>query len=153
MIKMNHIDEIMTKNPVCCTRETKIEQVAGLMVQNDCGEIPIIDTRSGKKLIGVITDRDIIVRSVARGINPLELTAEDCMTSNPVCVTRDMNVYEVCRMMEENQIRRVPVVDANEDVCGMVSLADIATAENDETTGSIVKNISQPNHSSPHIAH
>lgn len=150
---MHHIEEIMTKNPVCCNRETKIEQIAGLMVQNDCGEIPVIDTTSGKKLVGVITDRDIVIRSVARGINPLELTAEDCMTENPVCVTRDMSVDDVCRLMEDNQIRRVPVVDTNEDVCGMVSLADIATAQSADTTGSIVKNISQPNHSSPNIAH
>ncbi len=151
--KMNHIYEIMTKHPVCCFRETKIEKVAALMVQNDCGEIPVIDAREGKKLIGVITDRDIVVRSVARGINPLELTAEECMTENPVCVTREMTVEDVCHLMEENQIRRVPVVDSNEDVCGMVSLADIASAENEEITGEIVKYISQPNHLSPHIAH
>ena len=141
---MNQIEQIMTKNPICCTPETKLEQVASLMVQHDCGEIPIVESQNGKKLVGVITDRDIVIRSIARGINPLELNAEDCMTKDPVSVKRDTDVDEVCHMMEDHQIRRVPVVDDSNCVCGMVSQADIATSVGAKEVGSVVRNVSQP---------
>lgn len=143
---MNQIEQIMTRNPVCCNPETKLEQVAAMMVQNDCGEIPVVESQQGKKLIGVITDRDIVIRSVARGINPLELCAEDCMTSNPVSVKRDMDIQEVIRLMEDQQIRRVPVLDDNDDVCGMVSQADIATGVGEKAAGEVVRNVSEPSH-------
>lgn len=147
---MNQIEQIMTKNPICCNPETKIDQVAGMMVQHDCGEIPVVESGQKKKLIGVITDRDIVIRSVARGINPLELSASDCMTSKPVSVKRDTDIERVCQLMEQHQIRRIPVVDENGYVCGMVSLADIATNVDEKETGHMVRNVSQPNQTSIH---
>jgi CBS domain-containing protein len=145
---MNQIEQIMTKNPVCCNRDTKIDQVAGLMVQHDCGEIPVVENGQGKKLVGVITDRDIVVRSVARGINPLELSAEDCMTANPVTAKRDLDIEKVCHLMEQNHIRRIPVVDDNGFVVGIVSQADIATSTNESGVAHLVRDISQASQTS-----
>lgn len=147
---MNQIEQIMTKNPICCNPETKIDQVAGMMVQHDCGEIPVVESGQKKKLIGVITDRDIVIRSVARGINPLELSASDCMTSKPVSVKRDTDIERVCQLMEQHQIRRIPVVDENGYVCGMVSQADLATNVSETEIGHVVRNVSHPSQSSFH---
>lgn len=143
---MRRIDEIMTKNPVCCTPDTKIEEVANLMVQQDCGEIPVVGSQEGKKLVGVITDRDIVVRSIAQGINPLELRAEECMTEKPITIKKDSFVHQACELMENYQIRRIPVVDDNDNICGMVSQSDIALAISESEAGTVVKHISEPSH-------
>src|SRR5688572_27641395 len=103
----------MTSNPACATPATSLEDVAKLMVENDCGEIPIIENESSKRPVGVITDRDITCRTVAKGLNPLEMQAGDCMTNSPVCVTPDTSLDECYKLMESSQIRRVPVVDAD----------------------------------------
>src|SRR5207253_1851546 len=71
--------DIMTGNPACCTPDTNLENVAWLMLRNNCGAIPVVDSQDSKKPLGIITDRDITCRCVAQGKNPLELTAEDCM--------------------------------------------------------------------------
>ena len=120
------VKDIMTPDPACCTPDSTLQRVAELMVENDCGEIPVVESAAGKKLVGVITDRDITCRTVAKGINPLTLTASECMTTPCVTVTPDTPLDECCRVLEENQIRRVPVVDAGGACCGIVALADIA---------------------------
>src|SRR5687767_3383911 len=117
------VKQIMTADPACCTSETTLKEVAQMMVDHDCGEIPVVDNKENKRPIGVITDRDIICRTVARGINPLEITAAGCMTEPCVTVTPDMSVEECGRILEENKIRRVPVVDAGGSCCGIVALA------------------------------
>ncbi len=102
------IQEIMTPNPACCGPETNLGEVARLMVDHDCGEIPVV--RNGKP-VGVITDRDIAARAVAAGRNPLEMKASDLMSSPVITVTPSTDVDDCCDTMEEHQIRRVPVVD------------------------------------------
>jgi CBS domain-containing protein len=119
------VEEVMTKNPTCCGPDTPLRDVARLMVDCDCGEIPVLDSRSGRP-IGVITDRDIVCRTIAEGRNPLELAARDCMTSRVVTVTSDKSIDECCELMERHQIRRILVVDAAGPCCGIVSQADIA---------------------------
>ena len=78
--------DVMTANPACCTPETPLEQVAKLMIQHDCGEIPVID--SAEQVVGVVTDRDIVCRMVAQGKNPLAYTAEICMSDPVITVLR-----------------------------------------------------------------
>src|SRR5262245_14784486 len=107
------VKDIMTRNPACTTPDTKLQDVARLMVESDCGEIPVVENRRSMKLVGVVTDRDISCRVVAEGKNPLEMTAGDCMSSPCVTATPEMSLEDCCRLMEENQIRRVPVVDEN----------------------------------------
>jgi CBS domain-containing protein len=99
------------------------------------------------KPVGVITDRDIVCRTVAKGLNPLTLTASECMTTPAVTVTPDTPLDECCRVMEENQIRRVPVVDAGGSCCGIVALADIAKNAARRETAEVVKEVSEPSSS------
>jgi CBS domain-containing protein len=113
------------------------------MVDHDCGEIPVIDGE--KKLpIGVITDRDIVCRAVAKGTNPLDLTAADCMSTPAVTVTPQMSIEECGNILEKNKIRRVPVVDANGGCCGIVALADIALRARDNVASEVVREVSEP---------
>ena len=110
--------EIMTPAPQCCSGETTLNEVANLMVQADCGEIPVVD--ASNRLIGVITDRDIVCRAVAKGKNPTGVTASETMSEPVVCVNEDTSIDDVMAVMEENQIRRVPVVDADGCCCGII---------------------------------
>lgn len=136
------VREIMTADPACCTAETTLQEVAQMMIDHDCGEIPIVDDTDMP--IGVITDRDIVCRTVGRGLNPLDLTAGECMTAPCVTVTPEMSVEECCRILEDKKIRRVPVVDADGCCCGIVALADIAMHANKNATAEVIKEVSEP---------
>jgi CBS domain-containing protein len=136
------VREIMTADPTCCTSDTTLQEVAQMMIDHDCGEIPVVDDTDMP--IGVITDRDIVCRTVGRGLNPLDLTAGECMTAPCVTVTPEMSVEECCRILEDNKIRRVPVVDADGCCCGIVALADIALHAKKNATVEVVKELSEP---------
>jgi CBS domain-containing protein len=138
------VREIMTTDPKCCTADTSLPEVARMMVDKDCGEVPVVDNHSSKVPIGVVTDRDIVCRTVANGLNPVELTAADCMSKPIVTVTADMSLEECCRIMEEKLIRRVPVVDDRGSISGIVALADIALSTSKNVAGHIVKEVSEP---------
>lgn len=138
------VTDIMTSDPACCTPDTPLRDVARMMVDHDCGEIPVVDNIKTRRLVGVITDRDIVVRAVAVGKNPLELTAEWSMSTPPITVTEDTTLDDCRETMEEHQIRRVPVVEAKGTVRGMVSQADIARAASPRETGDLVKEVSRP---------
>jgi len=116
----------MTQDPACCTAQDPLQKAAQLMVECDCGEIPVVDDMSTKVPIGVITDRDITCRTIAKGLNPLEMNVSDAMTSPIVSVRPDDSLESCCNLMEQNQIRRVPVVDDGGKCVGIISLADIA---------------------------
>ena len=111
------------------------------MVEADCGEIPIID--SANRLVGVITDRDIVCRVVAKGKNPTAVTAGEVMTEPVVCVNEDTTLDDVMAVMEENQIRRVPVVDATGCCCGIISQADVALNAREGQVGELVREVSK----------
>ena len=118
--------DVMTPDPACCSPTTPLDAVAVLMVHNNCGEIPIVDTTN--QLIGVVTDRDIVSRVVAEGKNPSAYTAESCMSSPVVTVQADAHIEDVISTMEGHQIRRVPVVDDDGCCAGIISQADIAAS-------------------------
>ena len=138
------VKDVMTADPACCISESALQEVAQMMVDHDCGEIPVVENKETKLPIGVITDRDIVCRTVARGLNPLELTVADCMSQPCVTVTPDMSVEECSCVMEENKIRRVPVVDAAGSCCGIVALADIALHAKRSVAAEVVKEVSEP---------
>jgi CBS domain-containing protein len=138
------VKDIMTPEPACCTPDTTLQRVAEMMVENDCGEIPVVESAASMKPVGVVTDRDITCRTVAKGLNPLTLTAADCMTTPAVTVRPDTSLDECCRVLEEKQIRRVPVVDAAGACCGIVALADIAKNARKGETGEVVREVSEP---------
>lgn len=137
------VKDIMTENPVCCTSETPLEEVARMMLENDCGCIPVV-TGSNRKPLGTVTDRDITIRAVAQGKNPLQLKAADCMTPSVVTVIEDDSVDDCCQKMEEHKIRRVVVVNSAGSCCGIVAQADIARSTDKKKTGEVVEEVSQP---------
>ena len=136
------VEDIMTDSPITCMKDTSLQQAARWMVDGDCGALPVVNSEN--KPVGVITDRDITCRTVAKGLNPLTMTVSDCMTTPCVTVTPDTPLDECCRVLEENQIRRVPVVDASGACCGIVALADIARHAAEREAGEVVKEVSEP---------
>jgi CBS domain-containing protein len=139
------VKEIMTANPACCTPNTPLQDVARAMVEHDCGEIPVVRSSSDKTLVGVVTDRDIVCRLIAKGHNPLEAPAEECMSTPVVAIRESTPIEECARIMEESQIRRVPVINGGGMCCGIVSQADIAQHGSRRIVADLVKDVSQPN--------
>lgn len=135
------VRDIMTENPACCSPETSIREAAKLMADNDCGEIPVLDQRG--QLVGTITDRDIACRCVAEGRSP-DTPVREAMSSPVITVTAETSLEDCCRTMEENQIRRVPVVDQSGSCCGIVSQADVALRASRDQTAEIVHEVSEP---------
>ena len=133
--------DVMTPEPQCCSPETPLNEVANLMVEADCGEIPVVD--ASNRLIGVVTDRDIVCRIVAKGKNPSACSAQDAMTQPVVAVLADTTLDEIVAVMEENQIRRVPVVDAAGCCCGIVAQADVAMVARESEVGEMVREVSR----------
>src|SRR4029453_18858910 len=117
--------DVMTKAPACCTANATLDEVAKLMADHDCGEIPIVDAED--RPIGVITDRDIVCRVIAEGENPVGRTADPYMTRPAVTVRSDASLDEVVATMEKHQIRRVPVVDERGCCSGIIAQADVAS--------------------------
>ena len=147
------VKDMMTSEPACCTSDTALPEVARMMVDKDCGEIPVVENKSSKIPVGVVTDRDIVCRTVANGLNPLDLTAADCMTKPIVTVTPDMSLEECCRIMEEKLIRRVPVVDDRGACVGMLAVADVARHTGKNVAGHVVREVSEPTSSASAVAH
>jgi CBS domain-containing protein len=133
--------DVMTPDPACCTAGTTLDQVAKMMLQNSCGEIPVVDAND--QPIGVVTDRDIVRRVVAEGKNPIAHTAESCMSQPVVTVRHDDALDDVVATMERHQIRRVPVADERGCCTGIISQADIARAEPLSAVGELVREVSQ----------
>jgi CBS domain-containing protein len=144
------IRDVMTGNPVCCTPETSIEDVARVMVECDCGAVPVVGDRFSRLPLGIITDRDIVTRAIAAGHDPMDLTARDCMTTPAVTIVEDANLRDCVQLLELSQIRRVIVVDASGGCCGIVAQADIASHASKRETGDLVQKVSQP--SAPALA-
>jgi CBS domain-containing protein len=136
------VKEIMTKSPAYCTPEDGLQAAARMMCDSDCGELPVVESKQSMMPVGVITDRDITCRSVARGKNPLELQVSDIMSSPAVTVTPETEVDVCCMLLEERRIRRVPVVDDRGRLCGIVSQADIARKCGVDKAGEVVSKVS-----------
>jgi CBS domain-containing protein len=142
------VSDIMTPDPTCCTPDTPLQEVAQMMVDFDCGEIPVLENLDTKIPVGVVTDRDITCRTVAIGLNPLEKAASDCMTPNPVSIKPDASLEECGLLMEEHKIRRILVVDDAGACCGIVALADIASNASKGDAGDVLQEVSEANSSS-----
>lgn len=133
--------DVMTPDPACCAPHTPLDQVAQLMVENNCGEIPVIDVTD--QPIGVVTDRDIVCRVVAQGKNPVGYTAETCMSQPVVPVRSDATLDEVISTMERHQIRRVPVVDDHGCCAGIIAQADVAIIGPEHDVAELVREVSR----------
>lgn len=135
------VSEIMTEDPQCCTADNTLQEAAQLMRDWDCGEIPVVDERG--RPIGVITDRDICCRAVAED-RPVSTAVQEIMSSPVITVREDESIERCCELMDEHQIRRVPVVDSEGICCGVVAQADLARELSQDEIGHVVQDISQP---------
>lgn len=138
------IRDLMTSNPACCTPDTPLQQVADLMVKHDCGAIPVVDADDDTRAVGIVTDRDIVTRLVAKDQCPLEHTAADAMTSDVHTIDADAGLDALQELMETKQVRRVLVTQHGGHLLGIVAQADLARAGRDRETGDTVQHISQP---------
>jgi CBS domain-containing protein len=138
------VKDIMSKNPVCCLPDSSIQEAAEMMVEFDCGSIPVVEnSETLKPLLGIVTDRDIVCRLVATGKNPAEAVVRDCM-STPATTVRPEDPVEKCaHIMEEQQIRRIPVVDDTGAVCGLVTQAHIAKHSSRSEAGEFLQSVSR----------
>lgn len=136
------IRSVMTPDPATCQASTPIRDVARLMLENDCGLVPVID-ESGKP-VGTVTDRDIALRVVAEGRDSQQCTAQDCMTAPVTTVSLESNLADTTELMEREQVRRMLVVDEDGRLCGIVAQADIALSGRDRRTADLVEKVSQP---------
>ncbi len=145
---MTTVSTVMTPNPATCKLDTPVRDIARMMLENDCGQIPVLDDKGMP--LGVVTDRDIAVRVVAIGGDALS-PAGDIMSSPVKTVRADSQLKDCVCLMEDAQIRRVPVVDASGKLAGIVALADIALAGKSKATAEVVKEVSVPPGSSDRI--
>lgn len=129
------IREVMTPNPISSTPDATVESVARLMADTNCGEIPIC--KEGR-VVGILTDRDITCRSVAFGRDPSKTKASDIMTLLPITVFADDPLQSAMEVLEQEAIRRVPVVDANGLMIGIVSQVDVATHASRRKAGQLL---------------
>ena len=140
--------DVMTASPVCCVPDDVVVDVARLMRAQDIGAIPVVADQESQRLIGMLTDRDLAVRVVAEGRVPGETLVRDVMSKQPVsCLVTDV-YQDALQAMGEFQVRRIPVVDANGRLAGIIAQADVATRlAQPSTTGAIVEAISGPSNS------
>lgn len=140
------LKDLMTDEIQCCQLKDTASEAAKMMRNLDVGIIPVVN---GEKLVGVITDRDIVLNVVAEGQNANQVLIENCMTSNVITGFPEMDVHEAAAIMAEHQIRRLPIVDHGEGhLIGIVSLGDLATVSiHENEAGEALSEISIPNRS------
>jgi len=138
------IRDIMTGDPVTVSPDTGLVDVARLMAERDIGDVPVVDHEDSQRPVGVITDRDITTRVVARGQNPVEGRVRDAMTAETITVTPETTIEDASREMAHRQVRRLIVVDEMGRCQGVVAQADLALQISPQETGRVVKEISQP---------
>ena len=139
---MAEITSVMTANPASCRHDTPLRDVARMMIENDCGQIPVVDDAGAP--VGVVTDRDIVVRAVADGGDVAARTAGEVMSRPCSAIGTGTSVQDAVALMEERKIRRVPVVDDAGRLVGIVSIADLALAGKDQATAQVVRQVSEP---------
>lgn len=142
---MPQCKDVMTPNPASCQPGDSVRSVAEIMKRQDVGAVPVVEGRDNPRLVGMVTDRDLTVKIIAGGGDVDSATVADAMTPNPASVREDEDVTKGVRLMAERQVRRLPVVDGQGRLSGIIAQADVATRINkDMETGRMVEAISEP---------
>jgi len=134
----------MTADPSCCVPGDSVAVAAQIMKREDVGPVLVVSDKSDKRLVGIVTDRDLAVKVVAEGRDSNSTRLDEVMSSNPVTCTEEDDVSEAMRLMADYQVRRIPVVDENHRLVGIIAQADVARTGTDEEVGDMVEDISQP---------
>ena len=135
------VSQIITRVVETIPPQATIREAAQRMRSGDMGALPVCD---GQRLLGMVTDRDITVRAIADGRDPAKTTVSEAMTPDVVFCYEDDDITEAARIMQDNQIRRLPVVDREQHLVGILAQADLARAGLDQLTGEVVQQISDP---------
>jgi CBS domain-containing protein len=138
------VRDIMSFHPHCCTPESTLQDAAKLMCDCDCGSLPVVEQGDRERPIGIITDRDIACRAVAKGKDPKKATVNDCMTTHLETIQEDASIEDCCNAMERAKIRRMLVVNSKGQLCGIVSQADVALRMAEQQAAELVREVSQP---------
>ena len=136
--------DAMTPNPVCCLTTDSAQTVAGLLRKHNVGSIPVVADHQSRKLIGIITDRDLCCSVVANGVNSRTTPIEEFISRNPAACREGENLDRCERLMQERQVRRIPIVDGEGQVIGIVSQADLALKDRPENVAKMVTEVSKP---------
>jgi CBS domain-containing protein len=134
------VHDVMTDSPRCVTPETSVSDAAVLMESEDVGSLPILD---GDQLAGVVTDRDIVIRAIAKGKDPRGMAVRDVASRELVTVQADDDLMDALQLMATRQVRRLPVVDENNRLVGILSQADVAVSAKEKSVGEMVEEISK----------
>ena len=134
------VSEVMTREVQTIQPDQPVQDAANFMLSADAGSLPVTD---GERLIGMITDRDIAVRGIAKGYGP-DTPVRELMTNDLVIARVDDDVEEVATKMSEAQVRRLPVIDQDERLCGIVSLGDLSRETDSDCATEALEGVSQP---------
>ena len=141
---MKKCSEVMTSEPVCCVPDDVVARAAKLMKVGNIGAIPVVENEQNRKLVGIVTDRDLALHIVAEGRDARSTKVGAVMTGNVVTCLADDDLQKALDAMATHQLRRIPVVDSTNKVVGIIAQADVATrADQPEKTAEVVKEISQ----------
>jgi CBS domain-containing protein len=142
---MKKCSDVMTKDPVCCLPTDTVSKAAQMMKDADVGSIPVIEDEQTMKLIGIVTDRDLALQVVAPERDASSTQVEDVMTYEVITCRASDDVQKAVDAMSQHQLRRMPVIDSDHRIVGIISQADVATrVERSEEIAEMVKEISQP---------
>jgi CBS domain-containing protein len=137
------VKEVMSGNPACCTPNDTVQEVAKVMCDLNVGSIPVVVDHQSRSLVGMITDRDLCCRVLAHGLDGKSTRIQEFVTYNPAICRDGENVENCERLMQEHQVRRIPVVDKENGVIGIVAQADLALKDKPERVSKTVEEISK----------
>ena len=134
------VREVMTRDVQTVRPDQRVQEAASFMLSADAGSIPVTD---GDRLIGMITDRDIAVRGIAKGYGP-DTPVSELMTGDVICARDSDDVEDIASKMSEAQVRRLPVIDDQERLCGIVILGDLSREADDDYASEALEGVSEP---------
>jgi CBS domain-containing protein len=135
------VRDVMTQRPRAVTPQTPLHEVAEVMQTDDVGAVPLVE---GDRLVGIVTDRDIVVRAVAKGKDPRGMPASEVSSGELVTVNPDDDLSDALKLMAQYQVRRLAVTAEDESLVGVVSQADVAVHAKEKEAGELLGEISRP---------
>ena len=134
------VQDVMSTRPRCVSPDTPVTEAAELMESEDVGSLPVLE---GDELAGMITDRDIVIRAIARGKDPRGMPVREISTRDVVAIRGNEDLSEALKLMASHQVRRLPVVDESNHLVGVLAQADVAREAGEKTVGEMVEEISR----------
>lgn len=139
------VRDLMTVDVAVCNPQTEIYYVARMMEERDCGAVPVVESTDSMRPIGIVTDRDIVIRALAKNQEALRLRASDVMSSDLLAIDAEMSLEDCLNQMEQRQVRRAVVIDHTGRCAGIIAQADIARYLNADDSAELLREVSEPN--------